>query len=146
LCRNYTGIDESGYTILESLLQLSAFLLFVHLSFIILLTAGKLTSTIGDVEEMEWELFSSELLDTNSRSESVSIQSNNRGIQYTLNEETFEIAYYTGMIRKQKEGKGHEPLLLSVQDVRFSMEGHTIFLTVHFKSGKTKERSYVVPS
>lgn len=146
LFSNNTISNESGYTISESLLQLSAFLLFAQLSFVIILTAGKLTSSVGDVEELEWELFTAELLDTLSSSESVIILSNNRGILYVLNEEQYEIAYYTGMIRQQKEGKGHEPLLLSVRDVRFSMDGSTLLLSVQFKSGKKKERSYVVPS
>ncbi|MFC4411134.1 competence type IV pilus minor pilin ComGF [Chungangia koreensis] len=146
LCRNFTLNGESGYTMLESLLQLSAFLLFAHLSFIILLTAGKLTSTVGDVEEIEWELFSAELLNMLSGTESVSVQPNNRGILCTLDGDQYEVTYYTGMIRRQKEGKGHEPLLLSVRDVHFLMDDQTLFLSVQFKSGKKKERSYAVPS
>lgn len=144
VCRKLT--DDSGYTLLESLLHLSAFLLLAHLSVIILLIVGKTVSLSTDTEEIEWELFSSELLSSLLQSESLTIQNGSRGIQLEQNGEWVEIEYYTGMIRRQKDGKGHEPLLLSVEHAEFLLDGHVLLLTVHFKSGKIKERSYVLPS
>jgi len=138
--------DNAGYTLVESLLHLSAFILLAHLSVVILIVAGKTVAMSTNHEEIEWELFSAELVDSLARSESLTIQYGNRGIQYKQNDELYEIEYYTNMIRRQKDGQGHEPLLLSVSHVSFHLEEHTLIVTVHFTNGNIKERSYVAPT
>lgn len=139
-------LNESGYTLLESLLQLSTLIVFAHITVIVLLVVSNVEPLFRDVQEMEWEMFSAELAHEISISETLSIHSGGKGISLKQQGEQYEIGYYSAMIRKQKVGRGHEPLLLSVRHVFFSKEGNTLQLNVEFEGGKKRERTYVISS
>lgn len=113
---------------IEMLLSFIAFCTVAALFplFFQMLASGSLVE--AKLQNMEYELFISQLKKEVQRSEEVFVAD---GKLVVINgEERVTFQKYGGVLRRQVQGKGHEVVLQNMASVHFSEEGRNLFIEV----------------
>lgn len=134
--------NESGYTLLESILQLLIMIIFIHLFVLFFFWKGTIDRSYGDYKLTEWELFSAELQIILSEVDDFNLAE--KGFSFKKNTNTYQINQSGSVIRQQKLGDGHIPLLTGVQTTHFSFDGIYLTVTATMLDDTVKERSFAV--
>lgn len=137
-------LNERGYTLVESLLQLVTFFVFAQLFLLITLWTQQFQASVFSKEQTEWELFVNDLSQYLSGASAVRIMNSGQGIQVYRDDKVVDIERYQQMIRKQVQELGHEPMLLNIQSAQFIAKSSTVLVKVQFKNGLKKEREFYI--
>lgn len=136
--------SESGYTFVTAVMQLSIFLLFSQIFFLVVHYVYQTEERVTDVTDVEWALFIQQTQKYLENIDRIILQKEPAGIRYTIVQEEYDIEYYPNMIRKQKNNVGHEPLLINVESLSVSMHERSLTFQVSFKNGSVKEHTFYV--
>lgn len=137
---------ESGYTLLESLLQLVIAAAFLHLIVLFLLYKESAYHQLTDSQSIEWELFMVDLQADLSAVTRIRVSSDGTVLTaYTLNPSNdTEYSSVGGVIRRRVASQGHVPLLTNVQKVKFIDEGPLLVVSVTLQDGTERQRRVAV--
>lgn len=136
--------NESGYTLIEGILQLSVLMLF---SQVFAMTVGwlhKMEEYVANPTEIEWSLFLQDVETYLNNVETIMIQRDDLGIRFRKDGDEFDIELYDNLIRKQKNRLGHEQMLLHVKSILTTLEGKSLRFDVEFMNGIKKEHTFYV--
>ena len=135
-------MNENGYTLLESILQLLIMITFIHLFVLFFFWKAPIEQSYGDYKLTEWELFSADLQVILSEVNYFKLLDN--GFSLKKNGTTYQITQSGSVIRQQKSGEGHIPLLTGVQSALYSFDGIYLNITATMLDDTVKERSFAV--
>ncbi|WP_054768298.1 competence type IV pilus minor pilin ComGF [Lysinibacillus parviboronicapiens] len=137
-------MNEKGYTLLESLLQVVVFVLISHLFIVIMLWYAEMKTTILTDEQTKWELFVYDLNMYLVDVSSFTMRDDQKRITFQVSNSLHHIDCYNNIIRNQVNG-GHVPLLIGLRSCQFQFKNNELTVAVEFSSGLQKERTYYVP-
>lgn len=135
-------LTTNGYTLMDALVQIMLLFLFSNLIFFYFEWLKDSEKHFIHTEEVEFELFSLDVVPYLLNLQHVEELSNGSGIRFRQNEEEFDIEFTGTLIRKQKNRLGHEPMLLHITKSQFQLNGTKLKIAVEFESGLKKERVY----
>ena len=125
---------EAGFTLIETLLSLLAFMVMSSLILQMMIIVTPSYSKVQSLNEMEWELFLLNIKREMKMSSSVHIT--NHTLQYVVNEQVISIEPYQNLLRRKVNNQGHEVMLHKVGDFRVHQEGIFIVMKVRDQSGQ----------
>ena len=129
---------ESGYTFLESLLQLMIMLVFVQLFVLFFLWKEPIERHYFDISGTEWQLFAVDFQIALSDVYKIEVHADGRGIRLWNNRGTIDIEQGTAVVRKRVDGSGHVPLLTNIREAKFELNQKTVFVDITMLDGKKK--------
>lgn len=136
--------NEKGYTLVEGIIQLSVLMLFSQVFAVTIGWSNRIEETITNPTDTEWALFVQNVETYLNDIDSLVIQKDQPGIRFLKNGEEYDIESYANLIRKQKKRLGHEPMLLHVNSMSVTVEGHSLHFFVTFLNGVEKEHTFYV--
>lgn len=136
--------NEQGYTLIESVFQLSVLLIFSHIFAVTIGWLSLVEVQVTNPTEIEWALFIEDVENYLNDLDTIIVQTRNTGIRFIKDEDEFDIEIYQNLIRKQKNRLGHEQMLLHVKSINVSMEGQLLYFSVEFENGIDKEHTFYV--
>lgn len=138
--------NESGYTLLESLLQLVITAAFLHLLVLFLLFKESTHNQLADSQTAEWELFMIDLQADLSAVTGIGVNADGTILTaYKANaSQDIEFSSVGGVIRRRIGSQGHVPLLTHVRNVEFIDEGPLIVVAVTHLDGTERLRRVAV--
>lgn len=140
--------NQTGFTLLESILQLAVFTLFSAISLLIFIWIKDFHSLEDMKNDVDWELFVYDLQQYNDRSKSGKLLANDR-LQFEIENEDegrFFIFEKSGdNLRKRSNLGGHELLLPYVTNWNLVVAGNDIVMKVVMQDGTKRERKMVLP-
>lgn len=141
-------LNQSGYTLLNSLFQVIVFMLMAQLLLMILIIYFQETSLRDARDEIEWQLF---VADTNiyfERAHSVTLKDDGKTIVFwdPLGKKSVEylFAIRNLHIAKASANGGHEIVLAHIEWAKFELNDGVLSLTVIMQTGEKKVRSFAV--
>jgi competence protein ComGF len=134
--------NEKAFTLLEVLFALTIFSTIVFFIAPLLQVIADTKDTNGRLQEMEWEVFCSQVKKEIHISSKVEVISGR--LMLTNNNETINYEKYGSNIRRRVNSTGHETLLQNVAAVTFTRIGNSVEIIVVDVWGK--EYSVVVHS
>lgn len=135
--------NQLGYTLLEGILHLAVFMLFAQ---VLVATMWWLTNTeasVTDSTEIEWALFIQYVDSYLTEVDSVEIENLNN-LTIRNDKTTYKVGLYKNLVRKQKNGDGHEQMLVNVESLFVTMEDKLLQIKVNFLNGIEKEHAFYV--
>lgn len=139
--------NTNGYTLLESLFQLTVLIITAHLIVLILTIYFQSFNLKKVRDQLEWELFVSDLNIYFERAHSVNVDRLGKTIEYRdpmESNNTYIIqARDKHIVRATLDG-GHEIVLPYVTYSKFTLKNGILHVYVIMKSGQIRERSFVV--
>jgi competence protein ComGF len=135
-------LNENAFTLLEVLVALSVLSTIVFFMTPVLQIIMDNKDTNGRLQEMEWEVFSSQIKKEIRISTKAEVNSGR--LVLTNNNETIYIELYGSNIRRRVNSTGHETLLQNVSAVTFTKMKNAI--KIYVKDIPGKEYTIVVHS
>jgi len=135
--------NQLGYTLLEGILHLAVFMLFAK---VLVATMWWLTNTeasVTDSTEIEWALFIQYVDSYLTEVDSIEIENLNN-LTIRNDKTTYKVGLYKNLVRKQKNGDGHEQMLVNVESLFVTMEDKLLQIKVNFLNGIEKEHAFYV--
>ena len=136
--------NQSGYTLLESILHLAVFMVFAQVLGGTMWWLTKTEETITDTTEIEWALFIQYVESYLNDLESITVNASNSGIVFKKNSINYKIEFYHNLIRKQKNGEGHEQMLFNVKSLFVKKDEDALRFKVKFLNSVEKEHIFYV--
>ena len=140
--------NERGFTLLESLFQLTVFTLFSAISLLLLLWVRDLQQLEMMKDEVNWELFVYDLHQYNMNSASGRVLNSNMLQLEILNdpeERLFVFDKSEEHLRKRSNKGGNEIMLPFVEKWELEIVENEVNMRVVMKSGTKRERDLVLP-
>ncbi|MEK4386499.1 competence type IV pilus minor pilin ComGF [Solibacillus sp. FSL W7-1464] len=140
--------NERGFTLLESLFQLTVFILFSAISLLILLWIRDLHQLELMKDEVNWELFVYDLHQYNMNSASGKVLNSNTLQLEILNdpeERLFVFDKSEEHLRKRSNKGGNEIMLPFVEEWELAVDENELKMRVVMKNGTRRERDLVLP-
>lgn len=136
-------IGEQGYTFLESLFHLLITIAFLQLFLLFFVWKAPIERQFSDYSDTEWELFA---IDLQKLLSNVSTFENPEPdkLTFRINRQTHQVNLSGNVIRWQKTGEGHVPILTNVRSVFFSVDGMLVTAYVTMLSGEIRERGFAI--
>ncbi|MEK5185574.1 competence type IV pilus minor pilin ComGF [Solibacillus sp. FSL R5-0691] len=141
-------LNERGFTLLESLFQLTVFVLFSSITLLILLWVRDLRQIEMMKDEVNWELFVYDLHQYNMNSASGKVLSSSMLQLEILNdpeERLFVFDKSAEHLRKRSNKGGNEIMLPFVENWELAIIGNELNMKVVMKDGTKRERDLVLP-
>lgn len=141
-------LNERGFTLLESLFQLTVFVLFSSITLLILLWVRDLRQIEMMKDEVNWELFVYDLHQYNMNSASGKVLSSSMPQLEILNdpeERLFVFDKSAEHLRKRSNKGGNEIMLPFVENWELAIIGNELNMKVVMKDGTKRERDLVLP-
>lgn len=108
---------SSGFTLMEALLGLAAFCMMAALLPLSIQVVSRVDDVQPRIQEMEWEVFSSQVKKEIRMSEKIEPQTNR--LLLTKDSELILYEQYGTKLRRRVNGTGNEVLLQNVNNVQF---------------------------
>ncbi len=140
--------NEQGFTLLESLLQLTVLGLFASISVLLILWARDIQDINQIKHDVNWEVFVYDLQQYNQNSLSGAVLSSDLIKFEPANDaenREFFFEHPKNHIRKRSNKGGNEIMLPFVQQLHFEQQGNEILMKVVTEDGKFRERILVLP-
>lgn len=141
-------LSERGFTLLESLFQLTVFVLFTAISLLILIWVRDLQQLEKMKDEVNWELFVYDLHQYNMNSASGRVLNSNMLQLEMLNdpgERLFVFDKSEEHLRKRSNKGGNEIMLPFVKEWELTIVENELNMRVVMKNGTKRERNLVLP-
>lgn len=136
--------NERGFTFIEAMLQLFIIIVFSGAILYSMQYLMKFTHAAYNKEETEFELFvqyfESYLYDLVS----VTPTYDKRAVYLEQANAIVIFEQYGYLMRKRIDNKGHEPVLMRIENVQYTYNGEEVKVYVKFLNGLEKERSFYV--
>lgn len=142
------GLNERGFTLLESLFQLTVFSLFASISVLIFIWLRDIQQLQQMKQEANWEFFVYDLHQYNLNSLSGLVMNGETLRLEILNDpedRNFIFEKSENHIRKRSNKGGNEILLPYVDQWRLDVVGNEIIMKVVMQDQSEKERVLVLP-
>lgn len=136
--------NESGYTLIEAIFQLSVFFLFVHFVLLFFFWQNQIQAKIGHASDTAWELFVLEFQKELSYAQTIDKQRGKEGVIFHTSRGLIAVESNNGVLRKTVDGQGHIPLLTHVKQAKFDIQDSLITVSAEFDTGQEKERTFVI--
>ena len=142
-------LNERGFTLLESLFQLTVFILFASISLLIFIWLRDLQQLQEMKEDVNWEFFVYDLHQYNMNSLSGHVRDTNTLLLEILNDPEgrsfiFEKSEHHH-IRKRSNLGGNEILLPYVEQWHLEVVGNEVIMKVVMQNKTERERVLVLP-
>lgn len=140
--------NERGFTLLESLFQLTVFVLFTAISLLILIWVRDLQQLETMKDEVNWELFIYDLHQYNMNSASGMVLSSGMlqlEISNDPEERLFVFDKSEQHLRKRSNKGGNEIMLPFVEKWELAVDENDVNMRVVMKNGTKRERDLVLP-
>jgi len=140
-------LNQNGFTLLEALLHLVTFLMFMSFIGFFYSWINQLNISIFTKEHVSWEMFTYDFKNYFDNISEIAIDHGGTGIEltYVNSDDKVQINQSNEVLRKQVERKGHVPMLVGVKNVEFNLEQGFVEIRVEFLNGLKKERTFFVP-
>ena len=141
-------LNERGFTLLESLFQLTVFVLFTAISLLILLWIRDLQQLEMMKDEVNWELFVYDLHQYNMNSASGKVLNANMLQLEIVNdpeERLFVFDKSEKHLRKRSNKGGNEIMLPFVKEWELAIVDNDVNMRVVMQNGTARERNLVLP-
>ncbi|RNF41062.1 ComGF family competence protein [Planococcus salinus] len=136
-------LDNRGYMLLQSLLDLALLLTLLPLIVLFFLFALSFSQDL-DSQHLEWQLFTIDFQTYLYEVDSIELINDGGGIRVMHQGTEYDIESYGTFIRKQKFRLGHEIMLTEIDHCFFEIKERRLFITAHLSSGITKRAEYVI--
>ena len=141
--------NSKGYTLINALYNLTVLIIMSQILIMMLIIYFQNVSLVEERDEMEWQLFVKDLNIYFERSHSVYIGDNlGKTVYFTdpmaRNKVEYKIQIRDRHIARASIVGGHEIILSYVLHARFSLKDGILRLEVIMRSGKIREREFVV--
>ncbi|MFS0575199.1 competence type IV pilus minor pilin ComGF [Sporosarcina sp. 179-K 3D1 HS] len=143
MCRLKRGVDEQGYTFLESVFHLLIAIAFLQLFLLFFVWKAPIERQFSDHTATEWELFAIDMQRLLKNVSTFDMPDKDK-ISFRINGLTHQVGLSGNVIRWQKAGEGHVPILTNVRSVVFSFDGTIVTADVTMLDGQTRERGFAV--
>lgn len=144
---NYSN-NERGFTLIESLLQLTVLFLFASISVLIILWARDIQDIKQIKHDVDWELFVYDVHQYNHNSLSGAVVSS-KVMQFEPANDPENRMFYIEKpydhVRKRSNKGGNEIMLPFAQGLEYEHQGNEIIMKVVTADGKVRERMLVLP-
>ncbi|WP_158333721.1 competence type IV pilus minor pilin ComGF [Bacillus sp. OxB-1] len=137
------GMDEQGYTFLESIFHLLITIAFLQLFLLFFVWKAPIERQFSDHSATEWELFAIDLQRLLTNVSTLEIADANK-LSLRIDRSTYHVSQSGNVIRWQKAGEGHVPILTNVRSVNFTVDGSMITAHVTMLDGLVRERGFAV--
>ena len=134
--------SQGGYTLLECILHLLIMTVFIQLFMMFFYWKDPIEKQYADYTSTEWELFSVDIQMILSEINEFTLLDN--GFSIKKNDNYYQINQNGTVIRQQKGGEGHLPLLTGIRSAIYTFDGMYLALQVTMHDGSVKERSFAV--
>ena len=132
--------NNSGFTLIESLISLSILLLLTNLFLVILHSIGGINQRSQSFEEYEFFIFFEEIQRELYNAETIRIQEGSLSIMN--HEKTISYSQYHDIVRRRVNGLGHELVLQHVKDFKVQMVNNRLQCSVTFLNGETISKDW----
>lgn len=142
------SINEQGFTLLESLLQLIVLVLFSSISVLIIIWIREIQDINQIKHDVNWELFVYDMQQYNQNSLSGAVITSGRLAFKPIDDEenrTFFFELPTEHIRKRSNLGGNETMLPFAKQLQYEQLGNEIIMKVVTADGNLRERILVLP-
>lgn len=136
--------NDRGFTLIESILQLMIFVVFIHLVILFIFWKEPIERQYNNMSDADWELFVVDLQDSIIDVEDFRIHDDKRGLEFVTGRGRIDIEYRNGVIRKRIDGLGHIPFLTEVNKTQFTFDGIRLSVDVTMLDGTRRERTFAV--
>ncbi|OJF94304.1 competence type IV pilus minor pilin ComGF [Alkalibacterium sp. 20] len=140
--------EEQGFSLLEVIITLSIVSSCVLLFSFAISQIGATRAAVKDDRQIEWHLFINQLEFELTGSEDVRTSRDKLTFErFDVEEQLVKsISYerYYKIIRRQVGSKGHQPILLEVSSINFSLVEQTLEIDVVFNNGETYSAKFRV--
>ncbi|WP_221769058.1 competence type IV pilus minor pilin ComGF [Listeria marthii] len=134
---------SSAFTLLETILSITIILSISSLIPLFFECYNKTIQLSNIDQTTEWQLF---LIQTRLELEKASnIQVNDNTLSFTNGNDLITYSKYNDLIRRQVNGRGHEPLLTKIKDYQLTKKEHQLHLKVQDFQAKTYTSVFPLP-
>ncbi|MBC1548674.1 ComGF family competence protein [Listeria sp. FSL L7-1434] len=134
---------SSAFTLLETILSITIILSISSLIPLFFECYNKTIQLSNIDQTTEWQLF---LIQTRLELEKASnIQVNGNILSFHNGKDLITYSKYNDLIRRQVNGKGHEPLLTNVKDYQLIKKEHQLLLKIQDVQTKTYTSVFPLP-
>lgn len=135
---------NSGFTLIETVLALFILMLIFLMLTPLLQLNHQYLEELNDTTKQDWYVFTIQLEQTIKDFELLSISETRLIFQSQNDKEEIKkpvIEYYANkkLVRKSSINGGYEPMLMNVEKIKFSYEGHFVRMKVEFLNGECYE-------
>lgn len=135
---------NSGFTLIETVLALFILMLIFLMLTPLLQLNHQYLEELNDTTKQDWYVFTIQLEQTIKDFELLSVSETRLIFQSENDKEEIKkpvIEYYANkkLVRKSSINGGYEPMLMNVEKIKFSYEGHFVRMKVEFLNGECYE-------
>lgn len=135
---------NSGFTLIETVLALFILMLIFLMLTPLLQLNHQYLEELNDTTKQDWYVFTIQLEQTIKDFELLSVSETRLIFQAENDKEEIKkpvIEYYANkkLVRKSSINGGYEPMLMNVEKIKFSYEGHFVRMKVEFLNGECYE-------
>lgn len=141
--RHQQRLNEKGYTLLESIVQLVIFVMLIHMMVLFLYWRAPAESFYANSASAEWELFSIELQGMLERVKSFTVTQNCE-IVFVNDRGKITAQFHENKIRKLVDGAGHVPLLMNVKSCSYRQTGNELYLKIEYTNKTVQEGTFAI--
>ncbi|WP_375379028.1 competence type IV pilus minor pilin ComGF [Listeria cossartiae] len=134
---------SSAFTLLETILSITIILSISSLIPLFFECYNKTIQLSNIDQTTEWQLF---LIQTRLELEKASnIQVNGNTLSFHNGKDLITYSKYNDLVRRQVNGRGHEPLLTKVKDYQLTKKEHQLHLKIQDVQTKTQTAVFPLP-
>ncbi len=134
--------DESGYTLIESMFQLLITCLFIQLFLMFFFWKYTIEMQYTNYANTEWELFLTEMQVGLAEVTDLSVK--DASFTFKKDNSVYSFNQKGSVLRQQKNGEGHLPLLTGIRTIQFIYEQEVLTIQATMEDNTIKKRSLVV--
>lgn len=135
--------SSNGFTFLDSLLELLALSIMLPLAAMFYLFSSHMLVDL-DSGATEFRLFTLELQPYLEGSDQVHLTLKGKGVRIVKGKTTYDIELRGTVVRKRKDGLGHEIMMTDVKSGYFEIEENRLRIQLEFLSGAKEEADYAL--
>lgn len=138
--------NSKGYTLIEALFQVVAFVLFCHLLILIYFWINQMNNSLLANEQVAWELFVQDVQKYLINIEEITVSNNlaEMELKQVDSSERRQLDRYGDIIRLRTNNKGYIAMIIGVRNAQFKLNGNVLTISVEFQNGLKKERTFLV--
>ncbi|MED3660743.1 competence type IV pilus minor pilin ComGF [Ureibacillus sp. FSL K6-8385] len=142
-CRRGVQNNQKGFTLIEALLQLLVFGLFVQMVLAFYFLIQQWNQVFFTDEHIKWEMFIQDFQQYLTGVEELYTAGDSLYIEESPTK-IIKVNKISDVIRLQINDRGYVPLLIGIRNAKFSVSDDRVTIKVEFLNGMEKERTLFV--
>lgn len=135
--------DQSGFTLIESIMSMLILSLIISILPIIIYMFAAIDRSVEVENDFEWNLFLIQFRQELQKADEWVIYSNR--VFLVIKEQAITYESYGDTIRRRVNNLGHEIVLQKIDKVSFSKQNRNLFMAVDFKNALGEEARFLLP-